>query len=645
MVAFARPVCMAKAIVFASILLSGAAISAQAPEQNSRAWMRNVRIGGYSLSPANAAAIVSKAESSGVSGIEVDNDITGRYESFLNPTVELQAIREVAKLAHEQGNHAFVYISGFECITANTASTPHTMAKDHPDWLQRKRSGQPAAFTAASAAAFWVRKGDEDAWVTPYAPGWRKIYMERVRQIAGTGIDGIYLDIPFWMSHFTGWEQSWASFDQYTVAAFRKQTGLDAMKDVELGDFSDPGFRKWVDFRIQSITDFLAEVRKNAVAVNPNIALIPEIYPGIESQVVPVGADVYQIYPVVDAISHEYIVNHTSNQQEHTADIRGEFDWFMYQIGMQSFRAFAQGKPTWILNYSWDGNPRVKPSDAMKNLAMSELMVGANFWDAPGHVMAGSNDLATRKEIFGWIAKNQDVLFSPREPLGRVGVYFSDTTRNYFPDEFVASYQGVLLLLLREHIPFQIVTPRTLSSFHGSTLILPDVRVLNDEELKELRHFSSVNGKLITAGNSDGRVAAIPNVISFPDDPGSKYLALAHKDFENASPDTQRAFLKNFANPPGFEVQASPDLVVHLEKVNGTVHWYFANFKGLKEDDATVPVTDRNVTITSPLKAGTTLHLLPFLGNAITITGTVSGNQVKFVIPEIERGAVAWTEH
>jgi hypothetical protein len=26
--------------------------------------------------------------------------------------------------------------------------------------------------------------------------------MERVRQIAATGIDGIYVDIPYWMTHF-----------------------------------------------------------------------------------------------------------------------------------------------------------------------------------------------------------------------------------------------------------------------------------------------------------------------------------------------------------------------------------------------------------------------------------------------------------
>ena len=77
----------------------------------------------------------------------------------------------------------------------------------------------------AAGSAFWIRPGDEDVWVSPYAPEWRKTYMERVRQIAATGIDGIYVDIPYWMTHFDGWEDTWASFDDYTVNAFRREHG------------------------------------------------------------------------------------------------------------------------------------------------------------------------------------------------------------------------------------------------------------------------------------------------------------------------------------------------------------------------------------------------------------------------------------
>src|SRR5579864_5231037 len=303
-------------------------------------WTHFARIGAYGLSSDNADQIVQNAQRDGVFGIEVDNDIEGRYESFVDPEAKLKAIRAVAEKAHAVGNHAFVYIAGTECITANAANTPHTLAKEHPDWLQRKFTGEPAIFKGGDA--FWIAPGDEDVWVSPYAPEWRKIYMQRVRQIAATGIDGIYVDIPYWMTHFEGWENTWASFDDYTVAAFRKATGLDARHDLKLGDFNDPNFRKWVDFRIRTITDFMREIDQNAKSVNPNIKTIPEIYPGIDEAAVRVGADVYQLYPVVDAVAHEY----EFGGGDHMASSRTPLDWLKYQVGMRAFRAFAQGKPT-----------------------------------------------------------------------------------------------------------------------------------------------------------------------------------------------------------------------------------------------------------------------------------------------------------
>ena len=101
-------------------------------------WTNYVRIGAYGLKGGDAVEIVRKAQASGVFGIEVDNDIPGRYESFLDPAAKLKAIHEVAEEAHKVGNYAYVYIAGTECITAHGDQVPHTLFKDHPDWLQRK---------------------------------------------------------------------------------------------------------------------------------------------------------------------------------------------------------------------------------------------------------------------------------------------------------------------------------------------------------------------------------------------------------------------------------------------------------------------------------------------------------------------------
>jgi len=623
---------------FAGLLMFAVGLTA-APQSDKQDWTNYVRIGAYGLKGGDAAEIVRKAQASNVFGIEVDNDIPGRYESFLHPEEKLKAIRAVAEAAHKVGNHAFVYIAGTECITAHGDKTPHTMAKDHPDWLQRKINGDPAIF--GGGTAFWIAPGDEDVWVSPYAAEWRKQYMERVRQIAQTGIDGIYIDIPYWMTHFEGWENSWASFDDYTVAAFKQQTGLNAKHDVKIGDFSDPAFRKWVEFRIQTFTDFLSEIDRTAKAVNPEIKTIPEIYPGIEEEAVRVGADVYSLYPVVDAIAHEY----EFGGGDHMASSRTPLDWFQYQVGMHSFRAFAQGKATWILNYSWDGDKKVNKQDPMMNLAMSQVMAGANFWDAPGHSMAGSNDLVTRKKIFDWIKEHEKTFYLPRGPVDPIGVYFSPATRNLYAADFIASYRGILIALMQKHLEFQVVTPRTLTAFQGKTLVLPDVRVLDDAEQKWLKDYVAGGNRVVVAGTDVTELGPAENVIRLASDPGKAYGAALQKDFESAAPESQAEFLASLRGGSEVRIEASPKIATSIARTSdGHINCFFANFAGLRGGVNPVQTPQSGVKVTVPLRSGEKGFFLPFLGDVQPVSGVRNGESITFTLPAITKGAVFWYE-
>ena len=625
-----------------TIAACGLALLAQSvpPDKNAVEgdWTNYARIGAYGLKGGDALQIARKAQESNVFGIEVDNDIPGRYESFLDPQAKLKAIHEVADAAHHAGNYAVVYIAGTECITAHGDKVEHTLAKDHPDWLQRKITGEPAIF--GGGTAFWIRPGDEDVWVSPYATEWRKTYMERVKQIAATGIDGIYIDIPYWMTHFDGWEDTWASFDDYTVAAFKQKTGLDAKHELKLGDFSDPAFRKWVEFRIQTFTDFLSEIDHNAKSVNPKIKTIPEIYPGIEEEAVRVGTDVYSLYPVVDAIAHEY----EFGSDGHMASERKPLDWFRYQVGMHSFRAFAQGKATWILNYSWDGDKNVDKREAMMNLAMSQVMAGANFWDAPGHSMAGSNDLVTREKIFSWIQKHEKTFYLPRSPIDPIGVYFSPETRNFYAQDFIASYRGILILLMQKHLEFQIVTPRTLADFRGKTLVLPDVRVLGESEKRTLQAFAA-HGKVVITGADATGLGALQNVVRLPDSPGKVYNAALEKDFDQAAPESEQAFFDSLQGGIAVKIKGGPQVATSIARTSdGHVNVFFANFAGLRGGSNPVQTPQTGVEVSVAGKAEGKGFFLPFLGDLEPVKGSRHGDIVKFALPPITKGAVFWYE-
>ncbi len=617
------------------LLLLVAAILTAAPNSEKQDWTNYVRIGAYGLKGGDAEQIVRRAQESNVFGIEVDNDIPGRYESYVQPEAKLKAIRDVAEAAHKVGNHAYVYIAGTECITAHGDKVAHTLAKDHPDWLQRKITGEPAIF--GGGTAFWIAPGDEDVWVSPYAAEWRKTYMERVGQIAATGIDGIYIDIPYWMTHFDGWENSWASFDDYTVAAFKAKTGLDAKRDMKIGDFSDPGFRKWVEFRIQTITDFLAEIDHTAKAVNPEIKTIPEIYPGIEEEAVRVGSDVYSLYAVVDAIAHEY----EFGSGDHMASGRKPVDWFRYQVGMHSFRAFAQGKATWILNYSWDGDKVVDKREAMMNLAMSQIMAGANFWDAPGHSMAGSNDLPTRKKIFDWIQEHEKTFYLPRAPIDPIGVYFSPETRNLYAEDYLASYRGILILLMQKHLEFQIVTPRTLADFHGKTLVLPNVRVLGDNEKHSLKDYAAQGSRLVVTGNDATELSESRNVMRIAECPGKAYNTAMEKDFDHALPESQPEFFSSLQGATAVQIHASAQIATSISRTpDGHINCFLANFAGLKGGVNPIQTPQNGVEVLITSKTDGKGSFLPFMGQAQSLKGVRKGDSVSFTLPTITRGAV-----
>lgn len=281
------------------------------------------------------------------------------------------------------------------------------------------------------------------------------------------------------------------------------------------------------------------------------------------------------------------------------------------------------------------------------NLAMSEVMAGANFWDAPGHSMAGSNDPATRGKIFSWIKQNEDTFYAPRTPIDPIGVYFSPQTRNFYADEFIRSYRGILILLMQAHREFQVVTPRTLAEFQGRTLILPDVRVWSDPEKDGIEQYLKQGNKLIVTGEDASHLSGRSNVTRFSECPGKIYNALLEKDFDHATPERQRAFLESLQPSlpqpiRGVEVVASPSVATSVAQVKGEAHVFFANFAGLVGGANPIQTPQTDVKVSLPAVPGNVGYFLPFLGDVQQLQGTQKDGRETFVLPAISKGGVFW---
>ena len=656
------------------VYIVGCKVNSQKMEEQN--WTHYVRTAGHSASIDHIDEVFEQVEKTYVRGIEIDNSLTGYYESFLDPEEKLKAIQAYVDRAHETGHKIYVYTEGLEIITSNADRKPHTFYKDHPDWVQRDIYGNPAIFT--SDAAFWISEGDEDAWITPYAQEWREIYMMRIRQIAETGIDGVYIDIPYWMTHFRGWEDTWASFDNYTIEEFKKRTKINPKTDMELGNFSDPNFIKWIDFRIKSLTDFMREVNDNVKSINPECMCIAEIYPGIDESVIRVGSDVYDMYPAVDVIAHEF------SGGGGNAARKEPLDWFSYMVGMYTFRAFAEGKASWMLSYSWDGETEVNPKEAMKNLFVSQLMAGTNCWDARGHVMSESNDYDTRKEIYAWIAEYEKIFYSPRKPIKPIGIYFSPKTRNYFVDEFIPSYEGWMYMLLQSHLEFQVVTPRTLNGFRGEILILPDVKCVSEEEINQLNKIVNSGCSLIITGGTGSydysRQKRINNPIwemtgidisakqrirngklsalFYPQCPGKKYSELLGSEFNKSAQNgisTEKRFNEYLQSliqkvkleldyKSAIDITASPFISTQICEVNDKSYIFIANFKGLQGRKNATQIPETDMLISLRTSENREVYILPYLEKPQKLNAIYKEGRLICKLPPINKGAVVWIE-
>lgn len=108
---------MFKGILFCTLSLQVVFSQAQSRKDiEQQDWANYVHTAGHGLNKGNIDGTIRDAQETHLFGIEVDYDITGRYNSFLDPKEKLDDIRLLAVRARAINNQAFVYIAGLECI-------------------------------------------------------------------------------------------------------------------------------------------------------------------------------------------------------------------------------------------------------------------------------------------------------------------------------------------------------------------------------------------------------------------------------------------------------------------------------------------------------------------------------------------------
>jgi hypothetical protein len=108
---------------------------------------------------------------------------------------------------------------------------------------------------------------------------WRQVYLDRVRRIAATGVDGLWLDVPLFNDIVGRWachhERDRQKFEQDTERPYPRPI-CRAEGEPPVLDPTDPSFRVWVQWRHHEIDAFLKEVHAAARSVMPDFQLVVE---------------------------------------------------------------------------------------------------------------------------------------------------------------------------------------------------------------------------------------------------------------------------------------------------------------------------------------------------------------------------------
>ncbi|NOZ93721.1 MAG: hypothetical protein GXP47_03135 [Acidobacteria bacterium] len=470
-------------------------------------WSKTARLAGMAFEPgmsdAEIAVKLDRAAADGVSVLVVDGPTGWSYtawtrEEEFQRTLALFRDRVVPR-AHARGLRVVWYLTSLELICGRCVGTGLDPSAEHPDWLQVDRFGNPVQFSGVQDV-FWLEPDDLDAWLTPES-SYGGFYVDRIRELAGAGMDGLWVDVAYYLNGLGPFEDLWPSTDSATASAFTTQTGHPA---VPAKRWADPVWREWIRWRERSIAGFVRHVAAAAHAVAPGLLVFTENW-GIDSNFVTQYAQ-----DPLDFLADPGVA--TAHELEPVdQDNRGMLDatleqWRSYALMVRFAAASDSGRPAWILSYAGGVD------DSLREAAV-HLAEGACFYEARGPEML-DDTTGSRPLVFPWLAKHMGRA-ADSSLLADVALWYSPRSRDFVDQEssggdkfdtggttYLATYRHAGQTLIEAGVPFDIVTGRSTSEMlaHFRWLVLPGAACLSNAEVSLIRRFVAGGGRLAGSG-------------------------------------------------------------------------------------------------------------------------------------------------
>ncbi len=475
------------------------------PNEEQDNWLSHARIStpyGYNLSWEEGTA---RAVNNEVNVILDWADFSDTYQGrILHFNESLNEFKQRVEYVHSHypGIKYMVYIGPLEMGTPESDMNKdgkdddgkNSTYTDHPEWLQVGIDGRKAVFYGSMPGMpFWVDETSEDTWLSPSNREYRQIIMNIAKEIASTGVDAIWFDVPHLCFEFgDGWQNQWATVDEASRSDFYNDTGLILPAPPLQPDWSNETWLKFVEWRYKQILDFVRDFYNAIKDVNPDCKLIIETSSDGSVHTTQVASDITRMPYVCDAIAHEYSGPFYECQY---------YKWLHMLATLKLWHDFdlkAGKNAMWLLSYVKHGKV-----DLARFHASLVITMGFNYYTSGNIGMAGIVDEEFMRDFFEWLS-NYDEYFYGWNTSANVAIVFSRYTLDYLDRGSWEGYayhdaiKGALMMLIESNIPFEVITERDLDNLSRYDLvIMPDFACMDENEAEKIREYVASGGKIV----------------------------------------------------------------------------------------------------------------------------------------------------
>ncbi|MBN2351320.1 MAG: hypothetical protein JXD23_02040 [Spirochaetales bacterium] len=487
-------------------------------------WLRTARIAGFgmheTIKDVDLDELLDGFAAQHVNVLECDTSLSD-YLDVEGFEYQCEFIKRIVKRAHAHGLKVVWYYPTLECVTPDGEIKPHSMQKDHPEWVQRNFDRKTYNYFYGSKA-FWVEPHDESAWLCPNT-SFGDFYYKRLEKLAHTGLDGIWLDVPLRNTIVGEWTCSCPS----CIAKFKAETGMEFPTAV---DFHNPSFRRWIKWRHENLADFLEGAAKTVHRIDPKMRIIVEVVSTDHLINTREGLDATFFSDDLDIVWEVDAISDTTSMKDAKVE-----DWLCLFTAYRFCRGISRDRSSWAFSYGF--------ADDDAQLAMASVLAAqCNPYETRIPEMCTSVGKKFRSTMFGWIEAYSDEIYHSRSKAD-IALLYSPSTRDLIDGDldggfyiseappspayrwwikapemsllysnYMCEYRGWALMLIKDHVPFNVFSLNQMTAADLAphrTLVLPRAVCLTTAQTELLLKYVARGGNLIVTGNDSGTFESI----------------------------------------------------------------------------------------------------------------------------------------